>query len=313
MTTETILQDSQGADLWKIASVGSESDQLQVQLLQEGVWVSCLSLNKVNGGVAVNRHPGTPNQNGLSIGLGKKDGSDAIGGLNYLKMFSNDPYEEYFQINIGQKGDPSPSKRYAFLEAVDQSVRMAPWVFNPQGGGVGIGLSPGGTFPADTLLDLNAGRGTPLVIHALQAGIVQLWAGFKANDYNFYIGTGGTSAAALGQYGVYLPNTGNSWVSISDERLKKDIRPLQYGLAEILALRPVMAKWRAGADDQPEFMTLLAQAVQKIMPEAVHVGAVTADAPDGQLGVDYPSLVMPLIISIHEMDERMRKLESQAV
>lgn len=75
---------------------------------------------KVNAGV--------PYQKGLSIGLGKKDGSDAGAGINYLKMFSDDPYEEYFQLNKGMVGNSDPTKIYAFEEAIVQHSGYVPMV-----------------------------------------------------------------------------------------------------------------------------------------------------------------------------------------
>jgi hypothetical protein len=56
----------------------------------------------------------------------------------------------------------------------------------------------------------------------------------------------------------------------SDERAKKLIRPIPYGLAEILALNPSGFRWNHEADEDTEsFSAGTAQTIQEIMPELV--------------------------------------------
>ena len=56
------------------------------------------------------------------------------------------------------------------------------------------------------------------------------------------------------------------WAVGSDERLKKDIQPLVYGLGTVQALRPVSFSWK---HDGKEDIGLIAQEVQKLVPEVV--------------------------------------------
>ncbi len=55
----------------------------------------------------------------------------------------------------------------------------------------------------------------------------------------------------------------------SDKRLKKDIKNMDYGLAEILAMRPVTYHWKKG-DSKRTNLGLIAQEVETIVPEIVH-------------------------------------------
>jgi hypothetical protein len=54
----------------------------------------------------------------------------------------------------------------------------------------------------------------------------------------------------------------------SDKRLKKDIKDIGYGLAEILEMRPVTYHWKKG-DTKRENLGLIAQEVETIVPEIV--------------------------------------------
>lgn len=124
-----IFQDASGNDLWKIDTDHGDGDKLVLQLYVGNAWTTVLAVDQTQvtlwaqifSGLAVNKHSGMPFQKGLSIGMGKKDGSDAGAGVNYTKMFSDDSNEHYFQINEGMHGAPNHADRFAFKEAIDQN------------------------------------------------------------------------------------------------------------------------------------------------------------------------------------------------
>lgn len=84
---------------------------------------------------------------------------------------------------------------------------------------------------------------------------------------------------------------------VSDERLKENIAPVEGALDKLHGLRGVYFTMK-GAPDQRE-VGLIAQDVQKVLPEAVRV----VDEDAGYLGVSYPSLVPLLVEAIKELDE----------
>jgi hypothetical protein len=130
---------------------------------------------------------------------------------------------------------------------------------------------------------------------------VEAALGFKSStDSNFYVGSGSTS---VGTNGVYLTNSGNSWTSVSDERLKKDITPLDTnkGLSGLLKINPVTFYWKA-ENSQPNLQIgLIAQNVQANFPDLVSLGPVSEAAPDGAIGVNYTGFIAPLIKAIQEL------------
>lgn len=102
--------------------------------------------------------------------------------------------------------------------------------------------------------------------------------------------------AGTGNRAVYSDANGSLTNTASDQRLKKNIKPSRYGLAEVLRLNPVVFNWiddtRLG--EQPE-IGLLAQEVLEVIPEVV------GSNNDGMLSIDYPKLVVVLINAIQEL------------
>ena len=125
------------------------------------------------------------------------------------------------------------------------------------------------------------------------------------------------NAAPSGDNSFSLGTAGLRWtdvfavsgsVNASDRRMKENIEDTQYGLDEIMELRPVSYTWK----DRPERGTklgLIAQEVQPLISEVVHVG----DDPDATLGLYYSDLVPVLIKAIQEQQDIIERQESEKV
>lgn len=85
----------------------------------------------------------------------------------------------------------------------------------------------------------------------------------------------------------------------SDERLKENIEDLKIGLNEILALKTVEYNWKDKNKSQKKNIGLIAQNVQQVIPQAVN------QIQNEFLAVDYSSLVVPLIKSVQELNEKI--------
>ena len=77
-----------------------------------------------------------------------------------------------------------------------------------------------------------------------------------AGAFRFYVGWGGT---------VYATSTSIS--AISDQTLKENIRDLETGLTEVMALRPRRFDWKNG--DAQDVAGFVAQEVEQVLPELV--------------------------------------------
>lgn len=86
----------------------------------------------------------------------------------------------------------------------------------------------------------------------------------------------------------------------SDKRLKKNIKTLNNSLEKITSLRGVNFEWK---DKEGNQIGLIAQEVEKVFPEFVSIG------PDNNMkGIDYSSLVAPLIEAVKELKKENKSL-----
>jgi hypothetical protein len=88
--------------------------------------------------------------------------------------------------------------------------------------------------------------------------------------------------------------------SISDERVKSDVRPLDPMLASLTALQPVEFSWRTDEFPDRSFSSgasigLIAQDVEKVLPELV------TETDDGYKGVRYEQLPVLLLEGVKEL------------
>jgi hypothetical protein len=162
-------------------------------------------------------------------------------------------------------------------------------VFNGSGAGsVGIGT----TTPAANGLTINSV--TPTVTFELSGTSEESL--YDDGSYFYVMSTSGGN-------GVKLQHGSTLWTSSSDRRIKKDITalPESYGLSAVEALKPVTFHWRDPKSPQQLQMGLIAQDVQQVIPELVTRSGPTRYAPDGELGIEYSGLVIPLIKAVQEL------------
>lgn len=111
----------------------------------------------------------------------------------------------------------------------------------------------------------------------------------------------GQSTARWGQlFTTVAPNVS------SDFRLKKNINNLQYGLKEVMALRPVSYILKSDSLEKTS-LGLIAQEVQNLIPDVVTVG----DDEEKLLGMRYTELVPVLIKAIQEQQQIIDNLKVQ--
>jgi hypothetical protein len=95
-----------------------------------------------------------------------------------------------------------------------------------------------------------------------------------------------------------------SAVTPSDERLKKEIEPLQNALTKVAHLRGVTYSWRTEGVEGRGFpegtqIGLIAQEVEAVIPEVIHTTV------GGYKGIDYQKLVPLLIEAVKEQQVRL--------
>lgn len=109
----------------------------------------------------------------------------------------------------------------------------------------------------------------------------------------------------------------NGTIQTSDRRSKKDITDLDYGLEEVMAIRPVKFYWKDKKQDKPK-IGVIAQQIQPILNEVVKTHD-WKEAEDGtvkkvkneRLGVYYADIIPVLIKAIQEQQQQIEQLENQ--
>ena len=104
--------------------------------------------------------------------------------------------------------------------------------------------------------------------------------------------------------GVYIGNGGTSWVGLSDERHKDIIEPISNAAEKVLTLRAVIGKFKTD-DEGIRRSFLIAQDVQKVLPEAVH------DVDPERLGLSYTDVIPLLVAAIQEQQALIQDLTAR--
>lgn len=105
-------------------------------------------------------------------------------------------------------------------------------------------------------------------------------------------------------------------INTSDERDKKNIRDLTYGLKEIMQLRSVKFNWKDAVNSEDK-VGLIAQELKKVIPEVVRDYEYKFDettgkkekVPTQRMGVMYADLIPVLIRAIQEQQQEIDALK----
>jgi len=105
---------------------------------------------------------------------------------------------------------------------------------------------------------------------------------------------------AGGSNGVFLANGGTSWTSNSDSRLKNVTGTFTNALDDVAQLEAVKFTWKSDESNKP-CVGLIAQSVEKVLPEAITKTASIKDDDTEYLGVQYTEVVPLLVAAIQEL------------
>lgn len=111
-----------------------------------------------------------------------------------------------------------------------------------------------------------------------------------------YLGSAGRAYGLVRSY---------SFSTASDERAKKDIADISYGLDTIEKIRPVSYKYKQGEDCTK--LGFIAQEIKEHLPEVVDGSDETS------YGVSYDELVPVLVKAVQELSARVKELEDNVV
>jgi hypothetical protein len=214
----------------------------------------------------------------------------------------------------------------------DFSINRVPLFINSSGN-VGIGTtSPGAKLHVvgDGIFDDNINGRITLGISASQNDIYSTttgfggWKNFRISSNELIFSTGGTNErmritssgnVVIGTLGTGLvySNAGTlTSTNPSDERLKNNITDLNYGLNEILKLRPVTYNWKNDTINQGKQFGFIAQEVQQIMPDLItEFTTIENDEEVIRLGLDKEAIFVAMVNAIQELKSEIEILKTK--
>jgi hypothetical protein len=93
----------------------------------------------------------------------------------------------------------------------------------------------------------------------------------------------------------YINSSTGAYVAVSDQRLKKDIADISYGLSAILALRPVEYLMNTESEGSQKHLGFIAQEAQAVIPNSV------SEMTGGMYGMDKGEIIPVLVKAIQEL------------
>lgn len=211
---------------------------------------------------------------------------------------TNEPYAIGLNRGLLWHSVP-PGCTYAWFTGGDLSARisaMGCFEFHPGTSAPGVKIDS--SHNGDTHSDWD------LVFHNKHTPVVHRLAGFRlTNDGHLEASNKISKTPDDPGTNVSARLSFNGWTSVSDERVKKNIKPLGNSLDLIKKLLPVTYQfnWEKGPDKHPGFT---AQNVEKVFPSLV--------TDDGKLKtLNYAALSSVAIAAIQEQQATIKSLEQK--
>jgi hypothetical protein len=120
--------------------------------------------------------------------------------------------------------------------------------------------------------------------------------------------TGNFTFSYNGTQNSYIQANTGTYVAVSDSRVKKNIVNSNYGLAEVLRLRPVMYNMILEEENVKQHIGLIAQEVKAVIDEAVDD---LIDESQQFYGLDKSGLVPVLVKAIQELSTQLTELKAE--
>jgi hypothetical protein len=124
------------------------------------------------------------------------------------------------------------------------------------------------------------------------------WSILSTNSNDLYFGYNTGDKA-------YISSSTGAYTALSDQRLKKNISNISYGLNQILALRAVSYNMNDQADDAPKSLGFIAQEAMEVVPESV------SEMMGGMYGMSKESIIPVLVKAIQEQQTIINDLKAR--
>jgi len=194
----------------------------------------------------------------------------------------------------------SPSTDFLYLEHPSNGM-----IFRNTSGSEAMRISGGNLLVGTTSAAQDSGDGVKIKKDGTQGKVFVI--GSSATSGEGYSMHANGSFRFYVQYSGQINSTSQSILGISDVSLKENIRDLDRGLEEILALQPRRFDWKNG--DGNDIMGFVAQEVETVLPELVH--DYKYDSEETKLGLKMGDMIPTLVKAIQEQQETITALTAR--
>lgn len=173
--------------------------------------------------------------------------------------------------------------------------------FTAKGSGhVFIGYDAGAYAAGDNLLYISNNKtNDPLIYGEFDNGLVQINGTLSPRKDN-----ANTLGSSTNRWSTVYATNGT--IQTSDERFKKNIENMGYGLTTLMQLRPVTYQWKEEENGETK-LGFIAQELEKVVPEVVSI----ANDDIQTRGVNYAELVPVLVKAIQEQQQIIDGLQGE--
>jgi len=152
---------------------------------------------------------------------------------------------------------------------------------------------------------------------AIIGSINDVTAGTEDSDIKFWNTSGGTLSERMRlQYNGDLHADGDVVAystTISDARLKDNVKPLESSLDKIMNLKGVEYTWNNGSRKGQKDIGFIAQEVEDVIPEIVREKEVLFDEDTKYKTVDYEKITAVLVEAVKELKQEIVELKKQII
>ena len=203
--------------------------------------------------------------------------------LLWTKNDSSNSIVSYIPVAIGSVGIGAESDDQAASDQAGKGFLSTPWLYTT----AIQAPKEFNTQPTAIILGKDGYISGPDEIHLLTSGNTVLMV-----DENQNVGIGTTNPGyklQVGEQGDGTEARANAWNNLSDQRLKRNIRPISDPLQKVQALNGYYYFWNETLKDQSRQVGVIAQEVEAVLPEIVHTDA------EGIKSLNYSKLTALLI------------------
>ena len=169
----------------------------------------------------------------------------------------------------------------------------------------------------------NVGIGTTSpdgILQVNNSGVSQLILGYNGNSINFFDGDSQRFRNAAGTERFRMYSNGDFHAdgdvvaystSISDARLKDNVKPLRSSLDKIMNLKGVEYIWNNGSRKGQKDIGFIAQEVEDVIPEIVKEKEVLFNEGTKYKTIDYEKITAVLVEAVKELQQEIVELKKQ--